>query len=99
MVVGWLVMQVAATVIPALHLPAGITTAVVVLTLLGFPIAFVIAWAFEMTPEGMKRTESVPSNEHIPQWSRQRFAPFIGASRYWWRRCWSFDYATERSAS
>lgn len=50
-VVGWLAMQVAATVAPALHLPDGITTAVVVLTLLGFPIALVIAWAFELTPE------------------------------------------------
>jgi TolB-like protein/Flp pilus assembly protein TadD len=76
-VVGWLVMQIAATIVPALHLPDVITTAVVVLTLLGFPIALVIAWAFEMTPEGMKRTESVSPNESIPQWSRRKFAVFI----------------------
>ena len=76
-VVGWLVMQVAATVVPALHLPDGVTTAVVVLTLLGFPIALVIAWAFEMTPEGMKRTENVPPNEIIPQWSRRKFVAFV----------------------
>src|SRR5881275_2549033 len=56
-VIGWLVMQVASTIIPALHLPETITTAVVVLTLLGFPIALVLAWAFELTPEGIKRTE------------------------------------------
>jgi TolB-like protein len=55
-VVAWLVMQVASTVVPALHLPDTITTAVVVLTLLGFPIALVLAWAFELTPEGIKRT-------------------------------------------
>ena len=76
-VVGWLVMQVAATVVPALHLPGGITTGVVVLTLLGFPIALVIAWAFEMTPEGMKRTENISPTEHIPYWSRRKFAIFI----------------------
>ena len=76
-VVGWLVMQVTSTVVPALHLPDGITSAIVVLTLLGFPIALVIAWAFEMTPEGMKRTENVPPNEIIPQWSRRKFATFI----------------------
>ena len=76
-VVGWLVMQIAATVVPALHLPDGITTAVVVLTLLGFPIALVIAWAFEMTPEGMKRTENVSPNEAIPQWSVRKFAAMI----------------------
>ena len=76
-VVGWLVMQIAATVVPALHLPDGITSAVVVLTLLGFPIALVIAWAFEMTPEGMKRTEDVLPNEAIPQWSARKFAALI----------------------
>jgi TolB-like protein len=58
-VVGWLVMQVASTVVPALHLPDTITSAVVVLTLLGFPIALILAWAFELTPEGIKRTEDV----------------------------------------
>ena len=62
-VVGWLVMQVAATVVPALHLPGAITSAVVLLTLLGFPIALVLAWAFEMTPEGIKRTEDVTPGE------------------------------------
>ena len=76
-VVGWLVMQVAATIVPALHLPDSLTTAVVVITLLGFPIALVIAWAFEMTPEGMKRTENVGPNEHIPQWSRRKFATLV----------------------
>jgi TolB-like protein/Tfp pilus assembly protein PilF len=56
-IVGWLVMQIAATVVPALHLSDAITSAVVLLTLLGFPIALILAWAFELTPEGLKRTE------------------------------------------
>jgi TolB-like protein/Flp pilus assembly protein TadD len=76
-VVGWLVIQVAATIVPALHLADGITTAVVVVVLLGFPIALVIAWAFEMTPEGMKRTEDIRPDEKIPQWSRRKFAALI----------------------
>jgi len=75
-VVGWLIMQVAATIVPALHLPDVITTAVVVVTLLGFPIALIIAWAFEMTPDGMKRTENISPDQHIPQWSRRKFAAF-----------------------
>ncbi len=57
-IVGWLVMQIAATVVPALHLSDAITSAVVLLVILGFPIALIIAWAFELTPEGLKRTES-----------------------------------------
>src|SRR6476619_40472 len=76
-VVGWLLIQVTATIVPALHIPDGMTTAVVVLTLLGFPVALVIAWAFEMTPEGMKRTEDVGPDEKLPQWSRRKFAAFI----------------------
>src|SRR3954471_13430808 len=76
-VVGWLVMQVSATIVPALHLPDFITTAIVVLVLLGFPIALVIAWAFEMTPEGMKRTDDVSPGEKIPQWSARKFAALI----------------------
>ena len=76
-VVGWLVIQVCATIVPALHMPEGVTTAVVVLVLLGFPIALVIAWAFEMTPEGIKRTEDVSPNEKIPQWSRRKFVALI----------------------
>src|SRR4029453_10010040 len=58
-VAGWLVMQVASTVVPALHLPDTVTTAVVVLTLLGFPIALVLAWAFGWTPERIRRMDDV----------------------------------------
>src|SRR6266513_2488255 len=76
-VVGWLVIQITATIVPALHLPDGLTTAVVVLTLVGFPVALVISWAFEITPEGMKRTENVSPNEVIPQWSARKFAAMI----------------------
>jgi TolB-like protein len=78
-VVGWLVMQVTATIVPALHLPDGLTTAVVVLVLVGFPIALVISWAFEMTPEGMKRTTNVSFDEarSLPYWSKKKFAAFI----------------------
>src|SRR3954454_18393653 len=66
-VVGWLVMQVAATIVPALHLSDAITSAVVVVTLLGFPVALVLAWAFELTPEGIKRAEDVLPTDSITQ--------------------------------
>ena len=80
-VVGWLVIQVTATIVPALHLPDGLTSAVVVLILVGFPVALVIAWAFEMTPEGMKRTADVSPDEVLPRWSRRKFGAFVvGAS-------------------
>jgi TolB-like protein/Flp pilus assembly protein TadD len=64
-VAGWLVIQVATSVFPVLLLPSWLTRAVVILTLLGFPITIVIAWAFELTPEGMKRTDEAPDKTPI----------------------------------
>ncbi len=70
-IVGWLVMQIAATVVPALHLSDAITSAVVLLVILGFPIALIIAWAFELTPEGLKRTEFA---DELPKKSVRSYA-------------------------
>src|SRR5438477_4217135 len=58
-VVGWLVVQISSTVLPTFHAPEWVVQTLVVLVALGFPIALVIAWAFELTPEGLKRTEDV----------------------------------------
>src|SRR5437773_8370683 len=58
-IVGWLVIQVSSTVLPTFHAPEWVVQTLVVLVATGFPIALVIAWAFELTPEGIKRTEDV----------------------------------------
>jgi adenylate cyclase len=58
-VVGWLLVQVATQVFPFLEIPNWVVRLVIVLIAIGFPIALVIAWAFEATPEGIKRTEDV----------------------------------------
>src|SRR5438105_2198279 len=58
-VVGWLVIQVSSTVLPTFHAPEWVVQTLIVLVAVGFPIALVIAWAFELTPEGIKRTEDV----------------------------------------
>ncbi len=58
-VVGWLLVQVATQVFPFLEIPNWVVRLVIVLVAIGFPIALVIAWAFELTPEGIKRTEDV----------------------------------------
>src|SRR5213592_3876412 len=55
-VVGWLVIQISSTVLPTFHAPEWVVQTLVVLVALGFPIALVLAWAFEATPEGIKRT-------------------------------------------
>jgi TolB-like protein len=73
-IVGWLVVQVGTSVLPAFHAPDWVAQTVIVLVILGFPVALVIAWAFEMTPEGMKRTENISADESLPQWSKRKFA-------------------------
>ena len=57
-VAGWLIIQIAQTIFPILHLPSWTVTFMTVLIILGFPIALILAWAFELTPEGVKRTEA-----------------------------------------
>ena len=55
-VVGWLLVQVATQVFPFFEIPNWVVRVIVLLVVIGFPIALVIAWAFEATPEGIKRT-------------------------------------------
>src|SRR5438094_8873392 len=56
-VIAWLLMQIATQVFPFLEIPNWAIRLVIMLLALGFPIALIIAWAFELTPEGFKRTE------------------------------------------
>src|SRR5881227_3931640 len=59
LVVTWLLIQVATQVFPFFGIPNWVVRLVVLLTIVGFPIAVVCAWAFEMTPEGIKLEEDV----------------------------------------
>lgn len=67
-VVGWLLVQIATQVFPFLEIPNWAVRVVVLAIVIGFPIALVIAWAFELTPEGLKRTEEANAlpNERSP---------------------------------
>src|SRR5437899_2928407 len=56
-IVGWLLVQIATQVFPFLEIPNWVVRLVIVLVAAGFPIALVIAWAFEITPQGIERTE------------------------------------------
>ncbi len=64
-VVAWLLIQVATQVFPFFEIPNWAVRLVVLLLILGFPIALVLAWAFELTPEGIKRADEVAPGESI----------------------------------
>src|SRR5690606_10124671 len=71
LVVAWLLIEVSDTIFPRLGLPDWTVTFVIALLMLGLPVALFLAWAFELTPEGVKRTEEVsPEASVTPQTGR-----------------------------
>jgi ketosteroid isomerase-like protein len=76
-VIAWLLIEIASVLLPLVDAPESIITAFVVLLALGFAVALFVSWAFEMTPEGLKRTQDLAPDEVIPYWSRRKFATFI----------------------
>ncbi|MGI8481639.1 MAG: tetratricopeptide repeat protein, partial [Chthoniobacterales bacterium] len=64
-VVGWLVVQIATQILPFFEIPSWAVRLIVILLLLGLPIPLVFAWIYEITPQGLKRTEDVPLHDSI----------------------------------
>src|SRR5436853_927906 len=81
-VVGWVIAQIATQIFPFLEIPNWVVRLVIVLIAIGFPIALVIAWAFEATPEGIKRTEDVDlaASARQPRKHAWIFVVIIGAA-------------------
>lgn len=64
-VVGWLLVQIATQIFPIFEIPNWATRMVVFLLLLGFPVALILAWAYELTPEGLQRTGEIDPSTSI----------------------------------
>ena len=64
-IAGWLTMQIVDVMFPALNIPDWMTSAIAAMLLIGFPFALILAWAFEMTPEGIKLEKDVDRSESI----------------------------------
>ena len=65
LVVGWLTIQVVNSITLPLNLPVWVPTLVIVLLALGLPMALLFAWAFELTPEGIKKTTQVDPKQSL----------------------------------
>ena len=63
LIVGWLLLQVSDTLVPALHLPDWFHSGVAFLLIIGFPIAVIFAWAYEITPEGLKKEKDIDHSQ------------------------------------
>jgi len=67
LIVSWLLLQVSDTLVPALRLPGWFHSGVAFVLILGFPLALIFAWAFEMTPEGLRKERDFDKSRPIPQ--------------------------------
>lgn len=80
---AFVVWEAADIVVPALHLPGWTLTLVVVLTILGFPVTLILAWMFDITPEGIRRTshtdEGEAEEEEAAPLSRPLLRPALAA--------------------
>lgn len=74
-IAGWVVIEVAATMLPALHLPEWAVTLVIALVILGFPIAVAMAWMFDLGPGGVQRTGPPMSDAAPPNVASQPALP------------------------
>src|SRR5712692_1700614 len=79
-VVAWLLMQIASQIFPFFEIPNWAVRLVVLLLIIGFPIALIIAWAFEVTPEGIKRTEAADAAGQRSRGGAWIYIVLIGAA-------------------
>ena len=71
-IIAWLLVQIATQTFPFFAIPNWGVRLVVFLVVLGFPVALVFAWIFELTPEGLKRTEDIAPHESITRRTGQK---------------------------
>src|SRR5260370_35822151 len=76
-VAGWALSQGIAQVFPVFDVPNWVIRSIVVLIILGLPVALVLAWTFELTPQGIKRTETADA---MPGMARQKKNTWINAN-------------------
>jgi len=76
-VLAWLMVEAVSLLLFGHEERPSAVKAVILVLALGFVVALYISWAFEATPEGMKRTKNVPTDAVLPSWSPRKFAAFI----------------------
>src|SRR5205823_1956908 len=96
-VVAWLLIEAVSILLSTFEGRTQLLTALMVVVALGFGLALFISWAFEATPQGMKRTANVPPDAVLPSWSRRKFAAFIIAAALLAASLLAFDLARSRT--
>jgi hypothetical protein len=96
-VIGWLLIEATSILLFGHEERTSAMTVLLAIVVVGFLLALYISWAFEATPEGMKRTANVPRDVVLPSWSRRKFAAFIIVTALLAAGLCAFDLARSRS--
>lgn len=105
-ITGWIIIQIATSVFPALEFPEWTTQFVIILTLIGFPISMILTWAFEITAEGVRRTPDVDKAKSIARQTGKKLnywiigalaaaLLFVGIQQFWF----PFASSTQKSVT
>ena len=80
-IVAWLLIQATSILFPTFEAPSWVMKVFVTAVILGFPVALILAWAFDLTPEGLKRSDEVPQTPAIaPKAGKQWTAIIVAAA-------------------
>jgi len=72
-VVGWLLIEIISTVLPTFESPQWVLQTLTFVIILGFPLALILSWVFDLTPEGLERTVSAPVSDSTAKVNGRNF--------------------------
>ncbi len=78
--IGWLLIEVSSAIFPIYKAPDWVLQVLVTTILLGFPVALVLSWVFDVTPGGVVRTDDVAGDPSARAWSRRRLDVIIAVA-------------------
>src|SRR6201982_797756 len=95
-IVAWLLIQAASILFPTFEAPPWVMKVFVTAVILGFPVALILAWAFELTPEGIRRAEEVAPRESKPPKAGRKWTAIIVAAAVLAAALLAFQFARTR---
>jgi TolB-like protein/Flp pilus assembly protein TadD len=98
-IVAWLLVQAASILFPTFEAPPWVMKVFVTAVILGFPVALILAWAFEMTPQGIRRAEEVALQDSKAPKAGRKWTAIIAVAAVAAVGLFAFQFARHRQAS